>query len=254
MRLIVLSSILVLAIAGLVYGELRPYESTACNATGAIFVGKDREFNCSGTEIGSTKDGGGIFLTARHCVADADTNELNENMSVSFSENQAGPFYDAEPVAISSTDDLALLYLRNGAGLPSVKVRDNRRLSAGDSIFNVSFPLGTGKQVFHGEYMRGNFAVYTYDGLTEYAFWRYAMPMNLTIAHGSSGSGIFSRREHALVGVAVGTFEEGSFNIAIPSNRVLYFLNDLKDNTVDKFVQANPIKAGSGAWFGFRNT
>jgi len=64
----------------------------------------------------------------------------------------------------------------------------------------------------------------------------------MTIAHGSSGSGVFSNRERALVGVAVGTFEEGSFNIAIPADRVIDFLNDLQDNTVEKFQYAFPVK------------
>ncbi len=66
------------------------------------------------------------------------------------------------------------------------------------------------------------------------------MPMNLTIAHGSSGSGVFSQSQRGLIGIAVGTFEEGSYNIAIPGDRILDFLADLKDNTVDKFKYAYP--------------
>jgi len=71
------------------------------------------------------------------------------------------------------------------------------------------------------------------------------MPMNMTIAHGSSGSGVFSNRQRGLIGVAVGTFEEGSFNIAISGSHILDFLNDLPDNTVEKFAAAHPAKEQS---------
>jgi S1-C subfamily serine protease len=217
-------------------------ESDAIQSSGAIFTEADRTFHCSGTEIGSTKDGGGIFLTARHCVANADTNKISQKFVVSFSADEAGPFYDATPIAISLNDDLALLYLKNGANIPTIRIRDNRRLSSGDSIFNVSFPLGTGKHVFHGEYVGDYFPKLPAEILNQYPMWQSAMPMNLTIAHGSSGSGVFSQAQHALIGVAVGTFAEGSYNIAIPSERVLEFLNDLSDNTVTKFIVAHPEK------------
>jgi hypothetical protein len=160
-------------------------------------------------------------------------------MSVSFSDNQGGPFYDAKPIYISLDDDLALLLIRDGAGIPEVKIRDERRLQNGGPIFNVSFPLGTGKQEFRGQYMRSDFP-YQPKEFDNYPFWVRSMPINMTIAHGSSGSGVFSNKLHALIGVAVGTFEEGSYNIAIPGDRVIDFLNDLRDATPEKFVAANP--------------
>jgi len=222
--------------------RFEPIEQQAVLATGGIFSGPDRTFHCSGTEIGSTKDGGGIFLTARHCVANLGTNKVEQHFMVSFSLDQKGPFYDAYPVAISLTDDLALLYLRNGADIPVIQVRDERGLLSGDKIFNASFPLGTGKHVFHGEYMGTYFPAFPSHLLNEYPVWEHTMPMNLTIAHGSSGSGVFSENKHGLIGVAVGTFAEGSYNIAVPGDRVLDFLNDLADNTVTKFIQSNPEK------------
>jgi S1-C subfamily serine protease len=215
------------------------FESKVTAASGAIFSADERKFFCSGTEIGHTADGDGIFLTARHCVADPETNELHKHMVLSFSDNEGGPFYDAVPIYISLDDDLALLAVRNGANIPEVRIRDSRRLLNGDPIFNVSFPKGTGKQEFHGQYMRSDFPYHPRE-FDNYPYWAHSMPVNMTIAHGSSGSGVFSKRERALIGVAVGTFEEGTYNIAEPSDRVIDFLNDLKDNTVDKFVAANP--------------
>ncbi|SRR6266550_2307275 len=239
----VLASALVLgAHSARIYEKFRPYEAVARVASGGIFVAG--QFHCSGTEIGKTQDGNGIFLTARHCVANPDTNELNKSIMVSFSENEGGPYYAARPLALSLTDDLALLELRNGADLPEVRIKDERRLKTGDPIFNISYPLGVGKLEFHGEYMTSVFPHFP-EFLAHYSQWLYSMPMNMTIAHGSSGSGVFSVKERALIGVAVGTFEEGTFNIAIPADRVIDFLNDLQDNTVEKFVYAFPVKEAS---------
>lgn len=224
----------------------RKFEPKARQATGAIIV--DGKFHCSGTEIGHTQDGDGIFLTARHCVADLDTNEVTENFMLSFSDNEGGPYYQAAPIAISSTDDLALLIVRNGAGIPEVAVRDERVMRDGDPLFNISFPLGGGKLEFHGQYMAPRFP-HMAIGLEDYKVWANSMPVNCTWAHGSSGSGIFSEKQRGLIGVVVGATEEGSYNIAIPGDVVLNFLHDLKDNTVDKFEQANPVKEASDSWF-----
>jgi S1-C subfamily serine protease len=244
---LVLSAIL--AIGGLRASEAiltKSFEHRATIASGAIFLpDQERRFHCSGTEIGHTAYGDGVFLTARHCVADYNTYEINRHMQVSFSDDQGGPFYDAKPIYISLNDDLALLLIRDGANIPEVRVRDNRRLRNGDPIFNVSFPLSTGKQKFHGEYMRSEFPSLPEWMLKTYSMWLGSMPMNMTIAHGSSGSGVFSNRQRGLIGVAVGTFEEGSFNIAIPGSHILDFLNDLPDNTVEKFAAAHPAKEQS---------
>jgi S1-C subfamily serine protease len=228
-----------------------PYEPQAKSATGAIFLNKDgkRQFFCSGTEIGHTPEGDGVFLTARHCLADPDTNEVRTGLSVSFSPNEGGPFYDAAPIVLSLTDDVALLLLRDGADIPAVRIKDEKGLATGDRIFNVSFPLGTGKQVFHGEYMSPRFLILPGQILEQYPQWAYSMPMNMTIAHGSSGSGVFSQKDHALIAVAVGTFEEGSYNIAIPASRVINMLNHIQDNTVDKFEKAFPIQEAPPDFF-----
>jgi len=144
-------TLLVGAHGGRVYSRFKPFEAEAKAASGGIFVAG--RFHCSGTEIGKTQDGNGIFLTARHCVADSQTNELNKNFTVSFSENEGGPYYGARPLALSLTDDLALLELKNGASIPEVKIKDERRLKTGEPIFNISFPLGAGKIEFNGEYL-----------------------------------------------------------------------------------------------------
>ena len=195
---------------------------------------------CSGTEIGSTKDGGGIFLTARHCVANINTNKIFDHLAVSFSGNQLGPYYDAKPIALSLTDDIALLYLVNGSDVPFVRIKDERRLHPNSPIFNVSHPLGTGEYTLHGEYLASAFFAPPLDMIEMYPQWQFSMPFDMTIAPGSSGSGLFSESQRALIGVVVGTTENGGYNIAIPSDRVIDFLMDIKDNTVTKFIASFP--------------
>lgn len=243
-KFLALALSLVLLISGsavLITGAPRSFEPQARAATGAIFVDADRRFECSGTEIAHTKDGDGIFLTARHCVASVETNKITRRMQLSFSDNMGGPYYDAVPIAISTSDDLALLLVRNGASIPEVKIKDERRLRGGDPIFNVSYPLGAGKLIFHGEYLAPRFPMFP-GILADYPMWQFAMPANITWAHGSSGSGVFSSGQRALIAVCVGTFSEGSFNVAIPADRVLDFLADLSDNTVERFALQNPEK------------
>lgn len=213
------------------------YESVAYKSSGALFL--DGEFFCSGTEIGKTSDGGGVFLTARHCVVDLETGDIHQNVMASFSENEAGPFFATKPIAISLTDDLALLYIVNGASIPTVSIKDENRLKVGDTIFAVSYPLSSGKLIIHGEYLSPKFP--HVPGFKE-SGWSYAMPINLSVAPGSSGGGIFSDKEKALIGVVVGKSGEGSFNVAIPSDRVLYLISHISSNTVEKFKSPDNLE------------
>jgi hypothetical protein len=230
---------------GSIEKHFEPFDAQARAATGAIFVDKDRRFNCSGTEVGHTPDGDGVFLTARHCVADTETNKINKHIVVSFTNDEGGPFYDADPVAISLNDDLALLLLTDGASIPEISVRDQSSLHNGDAIFNVSFPLDMGKQEFHGKFLSSRMTHVPDAMLLEYPFWANGMLFDMTVAPGSSGSGLFSAKHKALIGVAVGMTGAAGYDIAIPADIVINFLNDLKDNTVDKFVAANPEKPAS---------
>lgn len=235
--------------------SIHTYEEQVAPSVGAIFIPNEAggtKFHCSGTEIGSYQ-GEGYFLTARHCIANVDTAHVEKKIIVSFTDNEKGPFYEAKPLAISQRDDLALLEIVNGGDIPTVTYKSDQGLHSGSPIFNESYPLGAGKQVFHGEYMQDHFAAFPKDFLQEYPIWVDAMPMNITIAHGSSGSGIFSSREHALIGVAVGTFDEGSFNIGIPGSRVVEFIHHLPENSVSAFVQKNQEHDAENPFYGYHD-
>src|ERR1700674_1410636 len=121
-------------------------------ASGALFVDQangKRRFICSGTTIGHTDTGDALFLTARHCVwenpsiGDESTPPTPGGLvgleEVSFSSNEAGPYYTAIPWKISKTDDVAILVLKNGGGLPAVKLGDERLLYPGEILKNYTF-------------------------------------------------------------------------------------------------------------------
>lgn len=230
------------------YEQRQTFINRATAASGALFVGKDRQFDCSGTEIGHSQ-GDGIFLTARHCIANVSTDKINKPIQVSFSANEGGPFYDAVPVALSIKDDLAVLLLKNGAGIPEVHIADGKNLKYGADVFNISFPAGVGKTHFHGNYIQPRFSYVPADLSSQYPQWLETMPVQITIAPGSSGSGLFSPDRKALVGVMVGDFHSGEFAIAVPSDVVIDFLAHLKDNTVTKYQAAHPEHESTEGWF-----
>lgn len=206
-------------------------------AAGAVFLNMagSWRFVCSGTTIGSTRDGDALFLTARHCVyAEAEEPSfdgpghpagLMGEEKVSFSANEAGPFYQAVPFKVSATDDVAILRLVNGAGLPAVRLGTEARLQSGDILTNYTFALNLGRMSLTLKAVSPVFAHLSAEVLA-IPTWRYSMPIDGTVAPGSSGSGLFDPRQRALVGVVVGTVQFGGLNIAIPISRVWSLLSD----------------------------
>jgi trypsin-like peptidase len=198
-------------------------------ASGAVFLdqydGGQRKFICSGTVIGHLGTDA-LFLTARHCVwEDASKGDWFEGPTtahllgpeeVSFTDNEQGPFYTAVPLALSSTDDVALLRLVNGGNLPAVPLGDERRLHNGEPLTNYTFALSFGKMDLNLKAVSPAFAHLPDDLIKEFPMWAHSMPVDGTVAPGSSGSGLFAPSQRALVGVAVGTVHYGGLNIAIP--------------------------------------
>lgn len=204
-------------------------------SVGAIFF--DGTFGCSGSEI-ALPNGGKAFLTARHCLVDDGFNLRTKNFMVSFSDDEKGPFYLAKPLALGLDDDVALLALTGDADVPTVQLADEHTLKAGDPIYNISFPLSAGKLRFDGEFQAARYP-HMPAGLEMYPEWRFAMPMNLTIAHGSSGSPVFNTAGD-VIGVAVGATSEGQFNIAIPATRVYLIAEVPAAFSWETFTKAHP--------------
>ncbi len=224
--------------AGVRFVGQRLFAARSRDAAGAIFLDQPdgRRFICSGTTIGHTTSGDAVFLTARHCVyEDADPGDiftpptegkLPGPEEVSFSDNEAGPYYTAIPWKISKTDDVALLILKNGGSLPAVRLGDERVLRAGDPLTNYTFAYDFGKMAIAIKFVAPVFSHYPAGLLEQIPVWSHSMPIDGTVAPGSSGSGLFDPRQKALIGVAVGGTRQGGLNIAIPVSRVWNLLMD----------------------------
>lgn len=205
-------------------------------ASGALFLDKNgsRRFICSGTVIGHTDTGDALFLTARHCVytdggmtwdGPEPAGVLGPE-EVSLTDNEAGPFYTAVPLKISKYDDVAILRLINGGDLPAVGLGDERLTHTGDTLTNYTFALDFGKMPLTLRAVAPVFAHPPAEMLAQLPTWAHSMPVDGTVAPGSSGSGLFDPAQRRLTGVAVGTVQYGGLNIAIPVSRVWALLGD----------------------------
>jgi S1-C subfamily serine protease len=202
--------------------------------------GSGRRFICSGSEIGQDSDGNGIFLTARHCVWNKDQNKFYLGEEVSFSSDEKGPYYSTELYAISQTDDLALLKVISAAksGVPTEVLQDEHSLKAADPVENISYPYGLGKLEFHGRFVASLFPNVT-PIVGAFPEWQYSMPVDITIAPGSSGSPLFDSSTHCVIGVMVGSTNAGTLMIAEPISRLLDLVTNLDANSPAAFMKAH---------------
>jgi hypothetical protein len=223
------------------------FKSRSKSAAGAIFLTEEgkRRFVCSGTLFAHIQNGDGLFLTARHCVyQDADPEEgipasFTGPEEVSFSSNEQGPFYKVFPYKVSNTDDVAILEVVNGQGLPTVRLGDEHLLQAGDPLTNYTYAMDFGKMPMELRAVAPSFEHLPNGLITNYAVWTHSMPVNGFAAPGSSGSGLFDSRQRALVGIVVaGSPRMSSLTIAIPVSRVWNLLSDT--HSMDISPKASP--------------
>jgi hypothetical protein len=253
-RTTILGLVAVLALAHLAGAGVSRYSRwefavRSKQAAGAIFLMQDgkRRFICSGTAFATEKKSGDVyFLTARHCVwKEADPDEqtpagLLGSEEVSFSDNEQGPFYTAVPYKISATDDVAILRLVNGAGLPTVRFGDEGRLKSGDALTNYTYAMDFGKMPVQLRAVTSVFNHFPTAILTDYPVWSHAMPVDGLVAPGSSGSGLFDARQKALVGIVVGGGPRlSTLAIAIPISRAWRLLSDPASSQQD--FSAKPV-------------
>jgi len=238
-RTLVLALVAALALAHLGAAGSRVYKQKefavrSRSAAGAIFLTKEgkRRFICSGTSIGHTENGDDLFLTARHCVYEDANPEQGTpagflgSEEVSFSDNEKGPFYVAVPYKISSTDDIAILEVINGKGLPTVRLGDENLTRPGSLLTNYTYALDFGKMPIEIKSVAPVFAHLPVDLISSFPVWAHSMPIDGMVAPGSSGSGLFDPKQRSLVGVAVGGVTGYSLGIAIPVSRVWKLLSD----------------------------
>ncbi len=196
---------------------------------------------CSGSEVGRDSDGNGVFLTARHCVYNDDTGRFYTPEVVSFSADEGGPYYTTELYAIGANVDLAVLKVHNAGNISTEVLEDEHSLKAGDPIENVSYPLDMGKLEFHGSFIAPIFPHWTRI-FEDYPQWSSSMPVDITIAHGSSGSPVFDSKTRCVIGVLVGTTGEGRLNVVEPISLYTNMMVNYEQNSVAAFLKAHPIQ------------
>lgn len=206
----------------------------------------ERVFNCSGESIKSPSKDYAWILTAKHCVVDIDTNEINQDADgspeqVTFADDEASSaFYPATIVAISADEDFALLRI-DVKNAPYVELGDETKLRPADKIFDWSYPHGVGKVYTEGKFIAPKFPHTPVDLVKDYPIWKNAMPADILIGGGSSGSAVLDPKQKKQIGVLVGSYSDG-MRIVEPISRAKDMLAHLDKNTPDQWRQNNPIK------------
>jgi S1-C subfamily serine protease len=248
LRKVLLAIILIILLIKVLPSTPPKYDSfvkTARNASVAIIMshGGKRQEICSGTSVPSPSKDYGWVLTARHCVADIETNEIyvdapGVSEEVTFADNEHGPFYTTELESISNDDDYALLKVVNGGAIPNVKLADERKLGIGDDIFSWSYPMDSGKVYTGGHFINSKFAHFP-AYLSEYTIWKNAYPADILYSHGSSGGGLFDKDQQGLIGVIVGILLPDQMKIIMPASGASYFLQH--HVTLDEWRKFHPV-------------
>lgn len=247
-----LSAFLVISTACASIGS---YEKKAQDSTVALFrMTKDkRVFNCSGESIKSPSKDYAWILTAKHCVVDIYTNTINQDEDgspeqVTFAADEASSaFYSATIVAISADEDFALLRV-DIQNAPYVELGDETKLKPADKIFDWGYPHGVGKVYTEGKFIAPKFPHVPADLIKDYPIWKNAMPADILIGGGSSGSAVLDPKQKKQIGVLVGSYSDG-LRIVEPISRAKYMLAHLDQNTPDQWRQNNPIKEAEEWYF-----
>ena len=195
------------------------FATEAWMSTGVLFDGN--MMKCSGFTYRRVPLGF-IFVTARHCL------EYGSGYySVTFSKNQEGPYYEAVSGSVrwSEEDDVAFLVMKaegDDFSIHPIGLGDEKKMARGGALFNVAYPASLGKTRFEGRFVQPRFA-HQDEWLRPYN-WMNAMPVDVVVTGGSSGSPIFSVAQGRVIGIIVGRV--GSITTAIPASRIQLLLTN----------------------------
>lgn len=169
------------------------------------------------------------FLTASHCAAATnaltasgllkDTNSQRVWFFITTDDGDDKRFFKAKVVAVGSQnngDDFAVVEAKMSESLPTIHIGVDSTHLYGEDLFNVSVPLGTGKQVLHGRITEPKINRPVED---EGISWTGDVMVQIPgVNGGSSGSAIVCTTQRAICGVFVGTIG-ATEGVAIPISR-----------------------------------
>lgn len=201
----------------------KEFEDRIWKTTGALLL--DNQMVCSGFVLEPVIRGW-RFITAGHCIAQ------RHNLWVTFASDLSGPYYAVDPnsVFVSKNDDIAMMTIlgEDNFQVKYVELGDVNTIEPGTQIVNVAYPVALGKLKIYGQFIAPKFPAEA-DWLDDYK-WRHAMPIDLAMTGGSSGSPIFDLTQKKVIGIVVGASRILGF--AIPANKISEFLGNSEEKII----------------------
>lgn len=189
------------------------------HATGALYLQDkfgDMQMTCTATVIGETA-GGYFMITAAHCV-DGSTQPY-----VSFDDGDEILMLKADIIDIglqTKGSDWATLLVKTHRQLTSVCIGKSSLLEVREPVTSVAFSLGLGKTEVDGRIeLLGIHRPMINKELG--ADWRNCLLVDINISPGASGALVYSPRQHAAVGIIIGTVSD-THVVVLPIERVRF--------------------------------
>jgi serine protease Do len=171
-------------------------------------------------------DPSGLIVTNRHVIAGA--------YYIKVTIPGLGPF-EAKPLYVSSTIDLALLKVEAGQPLPALTLGDSTTVKVGDEVLLLGNPLGVGLSLSHGVISALDRDIS--DGLYDHFF-----QTDGALNHGNSGGPMVNMRgeviavDTALISSPGNTGSVG-LGFALPINDAKFF--------IDQYLHDRHVVAGN---------
>ncbi|MGD9792002.1 MAG: S1C family serine protease [Acidimicrobiia bacterium] len=168
----------------------------------------------------------GLVLTNDHVISaeGADVSSITVKLS-------DGKTYDATVVGSSPSDDLALLQLENASGLTAAELGDSDSLQVGDEVVAIGNALDLGDEltVTRGIASAKNRTVEEPTGASLVGL----IQTDAAINPGNSGGALFNAAGEVIGIPTAVSGNAQNIGYAIPSNRALALLDDLKKGGID---------------------
>jgi len=188
-------------------------------------------------------EGGYIFATAAHCAVDNDieSNKYGEIVNTEYfitpdETASSKTFLKAEVIACGKQekgDDFCLVYVKTDTIFPIVSIGVDSTNLGGESIVNVSSPLGLGKQTFYGRITSPKLdRSVVIDSIN----WTHTVLMQLPGTNsGSSGSAVICLQQHSVCGFLVGIIGTSTI-VAVPVSKFTTFLANVKECRTKEYL------------------
>lgn len=177
------------------------------------------------------------FASAAHCVeGDDDSEQADQRFFIMLDTAGTKTFIPAKLLKAGDKmrgDDFSIFEVITPAPFEVIELGTETTLELGDRVYNVSGPLGLGKQYFEGYISSAPLDRPKLDAGD--VAWRGSYLVSIGGGPGSSGSVIVSVKQKAIVGFFVGSFQApGVGHIVIPVSQFKAFEASVDAKTYKK--------------------